>query len=242
MLDNRRGLRPPPLSWQGGRVTEQAGPLRFLLGAVVHNEGPRLPEWFAHWQPLSDNIAVINQASTDDTAAAIAAAGIAQTFTTPIACYCEPDRNYLFKFLRDPIEPVLVIDGDEFMSREHLIVALETMQKHPNISAWFLRRKNLIDGVDASPLFQNPGDPKGYDWQLRLSRGFSLRWHEPHKYPECNGLVGYIDAEAAWLEHRRTYEQVKGRNGYRPGMPPQMLEMQAHFMENVDKLLGKGGE
>jgi len=217
--------------------------LKFLLGAVVHNEGPRLPAWLAHWQAISDNIVVIDQASTDDTAEAIAAAGIAQAFRTPVAHWCEPDRNHLFKFLRHPQEPVLVMDADEYMTYEHVILCLAEMEAHPAINTWFLRRQNMVDGVDCQAAFISPQDPFGFDWQLRLCRGMTLRWSAPHRYPDSNGMVGYIDPEVVWIDHRRTYEMIKARNCARPGATPAILQMQAGFVERVDAVLKqkKGG-
>ena len=213
----------------------------FLLGAVVHNEAPRLAEWLAHWQAMTDNIAIIDQKSTDETAAVIAAAGITQTFQTPVACYCEPDRNHLFKFLQRADQPALIMDGDEYMTPEQVRQALDEVGSKLAVLSWFIRRRNYIDGVDVTAAFVSPQDPQGYDWQLRLCRGYGLHWAAPHRYPDCRGVIGYLDPETIWIEHRRTYDMVKARNGYRPGMPPQMLQMQAQFMERIDALLKKGG-
>lgn len=179
------------------------------LGLVIHNEINRLPKWLDHYKDYS--ITIIDQSSTDGCTELIPDS--VKVITTPAAGIADPDFNLLQEITPDWL---LLLGVDEFISPEHLAEIEKTAGKFPTIKCWIIRRKDFVNDIDCSDLkaarIDQPGIT-GCDWQPRFTKGTVCKYAGiPHKHPQILTRWGYIDGNAAWIEHRRDWETILTAN------------------------------
>jgi len=170
--------------------------------------------------------------------------GTVEIYSAPTLGKCEPVYQALQVMAAQSEKWMLKMDVDEWMTKSQLnkLMALATrMLKSDHISAFILPRKNVVDGVDISRVFAHPGDPKGRDWQIRLSFGVTLSYSfASHTHPSINGRWMLVDTEVAVIEHRRTFGGIVRANITREGyLVPQARQNQRAFVARVGELLGK---
>jgi glycosyltransferase involved in cell wall biosynthesis len=187
--------------------------LPIQVGTIVYNEKDRLPKWLKHWLPIAERIIIIDQGSDDGTQAILKKSGVTWHECLPRG---NPDIhwNHLIGLSRSN-QPFFRLGIDEFISRSRLKKILKVIKKHPNIVLWWMRRINWINGIDA---FEHPEVKQslGNDWQAVVSFGrpytFNGRIHNWPTVTVPGEQIGFIGENVAWIDHRRTLEEVIGIN------------------------------
>ena len=209
------------------------------IGLVIYNEADRIQAWLDSWTPHGYPIIIVDQSSTDGTAGLIPDS--IETIQTPCYGIAEPDRNLIQEYIQGWL---LCVDVDEFMSKERLTRMMEITEKHPTISAWWLRWINWVDDRDISQIHAGPQDQPGLigcDWHIRLSRGAVVYYDgTPHQHPHVKCRWGVLDGKEVWVDHRRTWEGLLDRNRRRNKyLAPEVIQTQERYIEMVAKLMGK---
>ena len=205
--------------------------LPISLCILVHNSGENLRKVVEKHRPFVKEVIVLDQGSTDNTGK-IAEEVADLVLKRRHKGYCEPDREYLFSCAKEPY--ILNLDDDEFLS-DAAIENLPSVLKSDGDIFWF-HRKNLVDGVDISPIMGN--DP-----QPRLWKQGALRWGDKiHVYPEApvNAKIFFLDVE---IIHDRTLEGLKKANIARNRfVDDEMTKKQLLFIGAVEDFLSKKRE
>lgn len=203
--------------------------LPITLVAIVRNAGGRLAPMVNKHKGIVSEVVVVDQSSTDGTyeEALECADFVVKRFNKG---KCEGDRNFAFDLGRQPW--ILNLDDDEHLSDE-LIEKLPSLLEMGADVIWFAR-KNIIDGVDCSPLM-------GKDPQCRLFKRGSVKWHdETHTYgePARGAPVLYSNLE---IVHTRTHEGIKATHQRRlKALEPQAVKKEKAFLGYLEEFLRTG--
>jgi len=200
--------------------------LPITLCVITCNSGDRIKEMILKHKDVVSEVLVIVQESTDDTLAR--AREVADVvIERRRKGTSDPDRNWLFDLASN--DWVLYLDDDEHVSpvlKRKLKTLINT-----NLDIYWLKRTNLVDGVDIFNILGN-------DMQPRLFKRRSLKFpDEIHTYPnrERDALAGFVEYD---IVHERTLEQVRKGNRVRDLITDrQRREMQEQFISNVEKLV-----
>jgi len=181
---------------------------RIVVGCVVYNEEGRLPG-FLKAHSFAD-IVIIDQSSTDKTASiAKKCKQVSYYKVTRFEKLGEASFNLLQKLT--PKDSFLLLLGvDERITEE----AFGKMRKRAtlareryNLHAFFVHRKNYIDGRLVNHLFRTDYDTEGKDWQMRLGWGPCIMYQPvPHTHPTPTKPWGYM-GEDIFIEHPKTLQE-----------------------------------
>ncbi len=212
-----------------------------MVGLVVYNEEARLRAWLEHWLPMASDVVVLDQESTDNSMAILDefACPKLTVLTVQRKGFPEPDFNTLQK-MAGPMW-CWHLGADEFISPKAMDGIMREANRlgKENVTTFWIRRKNLINGVDMNMLHRNPADPQAYDWQCRLTKGWSCRYgNTMHVYPHIEGRFAYLDPEKFWMDHHRTFDDVLRANIMRNEFAaPETVAFQNRYCESVAQLL-----
>lgn len=215
---------------------------KMMVGLVIHNEATRLKAWLEHWLPMASDIVVLDQQSTDGSRAVLNefACPKLTVLTVQRKGFPEFDFNTLQK-MAGP-EWCWHLGADEFIDPAQMDAIMRETERVSKefVSTLWIRRKNFIDGVDTSAIMRNPADPQGYDWQSRLTRGWSCKYaNNMHQYPHVEGRFVYLDPDKFWMEHRRTFDDVLRANIMRNDYAtPEIINRQNQYCMAVAQMLG----
>lgn len=225
-----------------------------LLGVSVYNEEAEVYNWLDYWSLLVDDIVVVNQSSTDNTAGEVLRfiaeherGKSVQMFKVPTLGKCEPVYIPLQVIAANSQKWLLKMDIDEFIDEEVFYTMMDMARKNKvkhQTTTYLIARKNLVDGVDISKMFANPNDPKGRDWQIRLSFGPVLSYgFGSHTHPNINGRWAMMDPDKVCIRHERIWTNLLRSNLTREKyLTPQARQMQRVFIQKVAEALGKDSE
>lgn len=195
--------------------------LPISLVTIVRNAGDNFKGWIDKHRPFVEEIIVIDQGSTDGTFD-VASDYADLTIKRKCKGYPEPDKEWAVALASFPY--VLVLDDDETITKEAFELIAKAMQSP--IDVFWLKRKNLVDGVD---IFNILGD----DLQCRLWRKGAVRCSaQMHTYPEAavGVKVAFLDAE---ILHERTLAGCKKSNQGRNLADPRVVQMQNEFLTKL---------
>lgn len=216
--------------------------LALIAGLVVYNEEEALKKWLKE-HPFFPAIIVIDQHSTDKTAE-VAKSDPRVTYfkTNRFECIAEPDLNLLQKLAGENF--LFIVSPDEYITEEHYLFTQDTVNlAHQNfeIGCFYISRKNITDGVDLFELFRTPQDPKGKDWQLRITLGMGIKFaNTPHLAPQPMTTWAYIDSDKAWLSHIKTKEsEIESVNKRKANISNTGRTRDFNHLNSVFKLLNK---
>jgi len=192
-------------------------PLPIQVGTIVYNEKDRLPQWLKHWQKHAQRVIVLDQGSDDGTQDILNESGVTWFERLPRG---NPDIHWndLIAISKANI-PIFRHGVDEFITRANLKKILKVMKAHPNIKAWWLARRNWIDGIDLRKHPEVKGLSIEDDWQLVISYGKAYSFNgRMHNWPQLQiptDNMGYIDPDNGWIDHYRTMEEIERVNADR---------------------------
>lgn len=180
-----------------------------------------------------DEILVIDQSSTDNTKEE-AEKYADRVITRRCKGASDPDRNWLYAQARNPW--VLYLDDDEYLDH-NLIKNLPKLLDQDKIHIYWLKHKNLVDGVDIKAIL-------GDDWHPRLFRKGSMRYLDQetnvdHTYPQAatGTNVAYVNY---FIVHDRSLEKIRKANRARNRVATkQQIDMQEGFIRSVEEFLTK---
>lgn len=217
-----------------------------MVGLVIYNEAERLRPWLEHWLPMASDVVVLDQESTDNSLAVLEefACPKLTVLTVPRKGFPEPDFNTLQK-MAGPMW-CWHLGADEFIDPKQMDAIMHEAARlgKENVTTFWIRRKNLVNGVSMDMLHRNPADVEGYDWQCRLTRGWACKYgNTMHVYPHIEGRFAYLDPDKFWMDHRRTFDDVLranlSRNAY---AAPEVVQFQNRYCESVAQILGMSSE
>lgn len=219
--------------------------VRFTAGVVAHNEGAtgRLRTWLEHWIPLvgADGVVLILHDCSDDSAAIaeemgvkhvdVRVSGLIEEILWETVALAPPDAWHIR------------LGGiDEFISAEHLSRMADVIRANPHVRLYWMARRNYCEGVDIS-------DMMGPDWQLdlMLPQPPPIRFQGGmHSYPKIllhASNLGMMNPGVAYIEHRRTLDDVERCNRARDGFAsPHMIQQQESFIQAVRERLAREGK
>jgi hypothetical protein len=200
-------------------MARKTKPLPIQVGTIVYNEIKRLPIWLKFWQPIADRIIIIDQGSDDGTQDILRESGVTWFERLP---HGNPDIHWndLIGLARVE-QPFFRIGVDEFISKARLKKIIKVMKSHPDKLLWWMRRINWIDDIDAH---DHPEVKRrlGADWQPTITFGrpivFPGRMHAWPRVTVPGERTGYIGENVAWIDHRRTLNEMLKTNAAREHM------------------------
>ena len=210
--------------------------LKVSLCVVTHNSEERIGKMLRMHRDVVDEILVIDQSSTDNTR--VEAEKYAdRVITRRCKGASDPDRNWLYAQARNPW--VLYLDDDEYLDH-NTIKRLPVLLAQDKIHIYWLKHKNLVNGIDIKEL-------SGDDWHPRLFRKGSMRYLDQqtsvdHTYPEAatGTNVAHVNY---FIVHDRTLEKIKKANRDRNRVAtPEQINLQENYIAAVEKLLAKKKE
>lgn len=182
-----------------------------VLGCVVYNEQDRLPGFLKDHR-FVDRFVIIDQSSTDRTGEIAASTkGVDYHRVARFERLGEASFNLLQQL--GPQDAFMLLLGvDERISEQaynELRKRASAGRRQLRIGAYWLHRKNQIDGRDVNHLFKTSYDPQGMDWQLRLGYGYCIRYQNvPHTHPEPLVSWAYIDPDVYLTHHKTLAEEL----------------------------------
>lgn len=216
---------------------------KIVIGCTVYNEESRLPG-FLKAHDFAD-IVIIDQSSTDKTAEIAAKSkNVAYYKVARFERLGEASFNLMQRL--SPVNNFLLLLGvDERISEENFDKLRERATKARSkykIHAFFLHRKNFIDGRPVNHLFQSEYDPEGKDWQMRLSFGPCVMYQPvPHMHPTPTKSWAYI-AEDIYLEHPKTLQEELDSIRKRAGSVNQTAARDLSYHAALVREFGKADE
>lgn len=207
--------------------------LPITLCVITRNSEERIANMLKKHREFIDEILVIDQDSTDNTKQE------AEKYADlVISRRCkgasDPDRNWLFSLSKN--KWVLYLDDDEYLDDE-LIKNLDTLIEQDKIHIYWLKERNLVNGVDIKDLLGD--DPHPRLFQRGAMKYLDQQTNVDHTFPKpSEGVnVAYVNY---YIVHDRTLEKIKASNRSRNKVAtPQQIQMQERFIEQVEVLLAK---
>tara|TARA_R100001244_G_scaffold71052_1_gene57486 strand:- start:3545 stop:4177 length:633 start_codon:yes stop_codon:yes gene_type:complete len=200
--------------------------LPITLCVITHNSEDRIKDMLLKHKDIVDETIVVVQKSTDNTLDRARETG-AVVVERRCKGTSDPDRDWLFALARN--EWVLYLDDDEYISTV-LEGKLEALIEE-NVDIYWLKRTNLVDGVDIHPILGN-------DMQARLFRKGALTYPDAiHTYPKPRreAKVAFVDYD---IVHDRNFEDLKKSNRGRNVIADRdQIGMQEQFIAKVDNYL-----
>jgi len=193
--------------------------LRTLIETVRPHLGPR------------GEVVVVDQ-SSDDGSYELACELADRTVKRTRKGYPDPDRNYGYAQAKN--DWVFTCDTDELPDEKLLAVLPKLADKSHGVRVYWLRRQNLVDGVDIFPILKE-------DWQPRLFVKGALQYSDQmHTHPQIDGpLQMWVDTGC--IVHNRTMAQIEGASKNRAlAGDPQMQAKEAQFKQAVKSFLETG--
>jgi hypothetical protein len=213
-----------------------------ILGCVVFNEEDRLPGFLKDHERFADRFIVIDQSSTDKTGDIAAShKNVDYHRVSRFEHLGEASFNVLQQLI--PQTSFLLLLGvDERISAEHYTElrkrATMGRQKY-GLKAFWLHRKNQVDGRDMNHLFKTSYDPECMDWQLRLGYGFCIRYQNvPHTHPEPMQPWAYVDPDV-YLTHQKTLTEELDSIRKRAGSLNAAAGRDLAYLEGLKKEFGE---
>ena len=208
-----------PANPKGEKMASKHKHLPIQVGTIIYNEKDRLPKWLKHWQPLAERIVIIDQGSDDGTQKILDDSGVTWFERLPRG---NPDIHWNDLIgLAHANRPFFRLGVDEFIAKTRIKKILKVAAAHPYIVLWWVKRINWVNGIDIS---EHPEVKRllGNDWQAIISFGrpysFTGRMHGWPKVLCPGDKAGYIDGDIAWVDHRRTMDDVVSANVNREHM------------------------
>lgn len=176
-------------------------------------------------------VIVIDQ-SSDDGTFEVAEELADHVFSRTRKGYPDPDRNW--GYAQASNDWVFTCDTDEMPDEKLLQVLPRLADKSHGVRVFWLRRKNLVDGVDIFPILKE-------DWQPRLFVKGALRYGDRmHTHPEIDGPF-QMWIETGCIVHSRTMAQIEGASKNRALVDdPEMGAKEVQFMGVVKSFLATG--
>lgn len=209
------------------------------LSMVVRNEARNLKKILKGCHKLFDKILVMDQDSDDETAEIVKSFG-GEVIPTTRKDLADIDRQSLYELV--DTEWLCVLDGDEMPSKELKKFLKSHRQKpDPKVDVYWIRFKNLIDGVDMKPILGDDWHPRL--WRTRINGRPAILWPKrAHTWPKI------ISPRQLWLDtgyiiHDRSWRRVKKVHEKRMGVvDPEMRQVEANFLNAVSELLKRSGQ
>ena len=183
-----------------------------------------------HLGPRGEVI-VVDQ-SSDDGTYEVACELADRVFKRTRKGYPDPDRNWGYSQAGN--DWVFTCDTDE-VPDEKLLKALSRLaDRSHGVKVFWLKRKNLVDGVDIFPILKE-------DWQPRLfikgAIQYGARMHTHPQVPEPFQM--WVDTGC--IVHDRTLAQIEGASKNRAlANDPEMQAKEAQFKQAVKSFLETG--
>ena len=176
--------------------------LRCSAVLIAFNEEARIHAAVRSIRPFVDEVLVLDGGSTDGTRAIAAAAG-ARVLQHPFDGFVTQKERATRSACHDL---VFSLDADERVDAE-LGAALRgvlAQDSHPNVTAWWVRRRNFLDGRALRASGWYP------DARVRLFDRRKARWtgQEPHDYVQAFGVVAELEGHLLHDPQRST-EQLR---------------------------------
>ena len=171
------------------------------LTVIVHtkNSAAILDRCLKSVKPLSDELLVVDMASTDNTRQIARSYG-AKIIKHPDVGYVEPARNQAIKQASG--DWILIIDDDEEISPDLSKHIKEVITGSISADAIALPRKNLIFGRWAKTGWWP-------DHQIRLFRSGTVDWPPSlHAQPIVRGEVQYMPSQTSWAIVHHNYDDL----------------------------------
>ena len=196
---------------------------KMVAGTVVYKDTDRLIKWIDHWSPLVDKLIVLDQCRSELPPEVPQPENLTHIMVTPNG---NPDLhwNTLMSVVGEGY--LLRLGSDEFMDDEVLHELRCELDEYPTPVLWWMRRKNMIDGINRSDLFAFgdgfvSGDPEGYDWQPAITKHhpslpqavvYQVKMHTMPQVTAPPELVAFADPKRFYIDHLRTSKMVKDAN------------------------------
>ena len=213
-----------------------------VIGCTVYNEEDRLPG-FLHDHRFVPHIIIIDQSSTDKTGdIARCTKNVSYHRVARFERLGEASFNVLQQLCPHNAW-MLLLGVDERVSEDHYRMmrarAHDGRVKYGFMAYW-LHRKNEVDGKDVNHLFRTDYDLEGKDWQMRLTYGYRVHYQNvPHMHPEPMAAWAYMQ-EDVYLTHCKTLAEELDSIRKRSGSVNGTAHRDVAYLEGLKKVFGEG--
>lgn len=176
-------------------------------------------------------VIVVDQ-SSDDGTREVAEELADRVFVRTRKGYPDPDRNY--GYAQASNDWVFTCDTDELPDEKLLKTLPRLADKSHGVRLFWLKRKNLVDGVDIFPILKE-------DWQPRLFQRGALNYGDAmHTHPKTDS-ANQMWIETGCIVHERTMAQIESASHNRAlAGDPQAQAKEAQFKAAVKRFLETG--
>ena len=213
-----------------------------IIGCTVYNEEARLPGFLKDHR-FCERFIIVDQSSTDGTAdIARSTKGVDYHRVQRFEKLGEASFNLMQQLIPQNCF-LLLLGADERISEQAYIEMRQRAslgRRKYGFGAYWLHRKNTVDGHDMTKWFRTSYDPDCMDWQLRLGYGFCIHYQNvPHTHPEPTQPWAYIQPDV-YLTHYKTLAEELDSIRKRSGSVNAASGRDASYLEALKEEFGEG--